>query len=89
MNELEELIFLPEFAKRYRMGVKKARAMMKSMPHHERPLFVTKSALIAWESAQTVEPMTKATEIYQRKRRLEIQMKSGKHIVPRERPEAV
>ena len=94
MDEMEELVFLKDIQARYHVGVKKARAMMKSMPHHESPLWVTVSALKAWESNETVYPATETTRIYQaqeRRRRASAKASAGstgsKFIVPRERPE--
>ena len=94
MTELEELIFLKDFADRYHMGIKKARATMKKMPHHESPLFVTKSACKAWEETETITPKemdSKTAKAYaQAARRSQIASRpkeKGKFLVPRERPE--
>lgn len=93
MAEMEELIFLKDFAARYHMGIKKARMTMKSMPHHESPLFVTVSACKAWEETELITPATPATKTFweqeKRKRRAAAAKPAGKFLVPRERPEVV
>ncbi len=93
MADMEELIFLRDFAARYHMGIKKARKTMKSMPHHESPLFVTASACRAWEATEMVIPATTASVQFareeHRKHARKAAPQNGKHLVPRERPNVV
>lgn len=89
-ERLEELLFLKDFMKRYHMGEKLARRTMHSMPHHDKPLFVTASACAAWERMELQMPATPATKEYirdeRRTRAKAAAANKGKFLVPRERP---
>ena len=84
---MEELLFLEDIQSRYRVGVKRAREIMRQMPHHERPMFVTVSACAAWERNEMICPGSKTGKAYRAAKKPA--RPTGKFLVPRERPEAI